>query len=420
MKFVIIGQGEMGSANMRKCTPRGEGALFTVKKRRIQSYAEPSDGVIYDEDTGKKIDGYVSVEEKSVSQPDTHTISGVEEKRKIKEKWNQAPHQGIVESLLKRRDERMASVINNDSKQLSESMFAIDEVIYYYDKGIWFIGRISRVIPRTSQNWRTFHQYEIVPEGASPERCLASESDVRHLEWGLWNYGGLSEKQESSILPILTNPLHSLNCVGIDTCSALSVSTELRDFSHINASEDAKSSVSLRGIGGDKSIVKGRGPMVISVRDDKGTLMYMIDPAGVYLDKASSSQLRILGQQRIKRFGFDLVQNKLGDGRDFLVHRSRGTNYTKETNIPLITQNGILMLETCKVNFNKMQKDAIRTHVQGMTNEEKDGNLFYFEIINNKQSKISPVLVMNEGELTDKELLRLNHWRHAHRMISGV
>ena len=35
-------------------TPRGEGALFTVKRRRIQSYAAPSDGVIYDEDTGEK------------------------------------------------------------------------------------------------------------------------------------------------------------------------------------------------------------------------------------------------------------------------------------------------------------------------------------------------------------------------------
>jgi hypothetical protein len=66
------------------------------------------------------------------------------------------------------------------------------------------------------------------------------------------------------------------------------------------------------------------------------------------------------------------------------------------------------MLETCKVNFNKMQKDDIRKYVQGMTNDEKDGNLFYFEIINNKEPRICPVLVMNEGELTDKELLRLN------------
>jgi hypothetical protein len=207
--------------------------------------------------------------------------------------------------------------------------------------------------------------------------------------------------------------------VGIDTCSALSVSTERRDFTFIDDSDEAKESVSLRGIGGDQSSVHGRGPMVISVRDERGIQMYMIDPAGVYLDKASSSQLRILGQQRMKRFGFDLVQNKHGDGRDFLVHRAKGKNFNEETNIPLITQNGILMLETCPVNFTKKQTEDIKKYVQGMTNEEKDGNLFYFEIVNRKAPQICPVMIMNEGELTDKELLRLDHWRHAHRMISG-
>ncbi len=43
-------------------TPRGKGA-FTIKRRRIQSFAAPSDGVIYG-DAGEKIDGYMSVEEK--------------------------------------------------------------------------------------------------------------------------------------------------------------------------------------------------------------------------------------------------------------------------------------------------------------------------------------------------------------------
>ncbi len=111
----------------------------------------------------------------SDSQPDTHTVSGVVKTTKIKDKWNQAPHQGIVESLLKKRDERMASVIDDDLRQLSEPMFAIDDVIYYYDRGIWLIGRVSRVIPRTSLNRRTFHQYEIVPEGRTQKASLCQK-----------------------------------------------------------------------------------------------------------------------------------------------------------------------------------------------------------------------------------------------------
>ncbi len=76
-----------------------------------------------------------------------------------------------------------------------------------------------------------------------------SESDVRYLDWGLWNYGGRNDGKDSACLPVLTNPLHSLDCVRMDTCSALSVSTEHRDFTHIDASEEAKSSVSLRESG---------------------------------------------------------------------------------------------------------------------------------------------------------------------------
>ena len=143
--------------------------------------------------------------------------------------------------------------------------------------------------------------------------------------------------------------------------------------------------------------------------------MYMIDPSGVYLDKASSSQLRILGQQRMKKFGFDLMQNKNGDGRDFLVHHGKGSNSKRKTNIPLITQNGILMLMTIVVDFTRQQKDEVKKYIKSMKNEEKDGNLFHFS----KKMKICPVLIMNEANLTDTQLLRLDHWRHAHRLTSG-
>jgi hypothetical protein len=47
-----------------------------------------------------------------------------------------------VESLRKKRDERMASVIDDDTSQLSKPKFAIDDVVYYYKERKWLIGRV--------------------------------------------------------------------------------------------------------------------------------------------------------------------------------------------------------------------------------------------------------------------------------------
>jgi hypothetical protein len=51
------------------------------------------------------------------------------------------------------------------------------------------------------------------------------------------------------------NALHPLDHIGIDTCSALSVSTESGDFLFLDKSEAAVRSVSLGGIGGSESKV---------------------------------------------------------------------------------------------------------------------------------------------------------------------
>ncbi len=168
-------------------------------------------------------------------------------------------------------------------------------------------------------------------------------------------------------------------------------------------------------------MIGGRGALVVATQDENGTMLYMIDPAGVYLDEASSSNLRIMGQQRMKNFGFDLVQNMNGDGQDFLVHRSRSDDYQKATHLPLITRNGILLMKTCEVQFTKQQKAEVKKHVKRMSMDEKEGNLFYyFEMVKSRKIEISPVLVMNEGTLTDAEVLRLDHWRNAHRMSAGI
>jgi hypothetical protein len=70
---------------------------------------------------------------------------------------------------------------------------------------------------------------------------------------------------------------------------------------------------------------------------------------------------------------------------------------------------------TIVVDFTRQQKDEVKKYIKSMKNEEKDGNLFHFS----KKMKICPVLIMNEANLTDTQLLRLDHWRHAHRLTSG-
>ena len=116
------------------------------------------------------------------------------------------------------------------------------------------------------------------------------------------------------------NALLPLDHIGIDTCSALSVSTERSDFLYLDKSEAAVRSVSLEGIGGNESKVRGRGPLLIKTMDANGKMVFVVDPAGVYLkSSALQPRLRILGQQKMKEVGFNIQQNKFEDNLDYLV-----------------------------------------------------------------------------------------------------
>jgi hypothetical protein len=115
--------------------------------------------------------------------------------------------------------------------------------------------------------------YLIRSESHSPGRffvCLASEDEIKPRR--------KKEKkgQEAACLMAPTrrdedpdypgpNSLHDLSLVGIDTCSAVSVSTEPEDFLFIDRSDDAKDSVTLRSVGGMNSAIGertngGQGP----------------------------------------------------------------------------------------------------------------------------------------------------------------
>jgi hypothetical protein len=77
-----------------------------------------------------------------------------------------------------------------------------------------------------------------------------------------------------------------MEVVGIDTCSALSVSTREEDFLFLDNSSQATSSVVLRNVESSDAKIGGRGPMVVLAEDDKGKEIVLIDPAGVYLAEA--------------------------------------------------------------------------------------------------------------------------------------
>ena len=89
---------------------------------------------------------------------------------------------------------------------------------------------------------------------------------------------------EDVVVLVTSSSLHDLELVGIDTCSAVSVSTEKSDFLYVDDSPAAKDSVTLNGGGGANTSIGGRGPMVVRARDDEGNDLVVFDPAGVFLD----------------------------------------------------------------------------------------------------------------------------------------
>ncbi len=141
----------------------------------------------------------------------------------------------------------------------------------------------------------------------------------------------------------LANALHDLGLVGIDTCSAVSVSTEKEDFIFIDESREARDSVTLRGVGGSSSVIGGRGPIVVKTKDKEGNEVLVCDPSAVYLDPEelddSQARFRIFGQAKLKRAGLKIVQDKYGDDEDYLVYRQGETEIPMETNDDIHREN---------------------------------------------------------------------------------
>ena len=208
-----------------------------------------------------------------------------------------------------------------------------------------------------------------------------------------------------------TFSLHPLNYVGMDTCSARSVSSEVSDFLYIDRSCKARNSISLNGVGEGGPEVLGRGPMLIATADVWGKRTFMVDPSGVLVASSNKqARLRIYGQQRMVKFGFNVVQ-EYSTGRQYL-------NYRDRVHIPLTTTSGILMVETVLCELNESQREKINKLVDDIIAKKLDHYCFQLESESISNDSV-PCLVMNLAKLSRPEIERIYHWRHAHRSPYG-
>jgi hypothetical protein len=147
--------------------------------------------------------------------------------------------------------------------------------------------------------------------------------------------------------------------------------------------------------------------MVTLSEDEEGKDILIIDPSGVYLSESvDQADFRIFGQQRLKRFGFNLVQNGDADGRDHLIYRG---GLVKK--MPLQEDSGILTLPTKPLDLDPDEMKSLNGIIDTLLKKDKDGNGDEDDrcIQINRTS-----LIMNEAYLTDLE--KLLHWRTAHRL----
>jgi hypothetical protein len=200
------------------------------------------------------------------------------------------------------------------------------------------------------------------------------------------------------------------------------------DFAYLDESVEAKRSVSLNGVGAGGPEVMGRGPMVISALDKNGNHIFMLDPAGVYIRSSDrQAKLRILGQQRMKRFGFMVVQDYT-TMEDELIYRER-------VHIPLVTRNEILMVKTEPWGLNSVELKTLEDMIEDRQDKYSDYFCFLSDDFKTHAGEIDDqetiksddkdcendcsIMTINEAKLSKVEMERVDHWRNAHRSSDG-
>ncbi len=150
--------------------------------------------------------------------------------------------------------------------------FKVRDVMWWYHKplgvGKWSRAIVEKVMLPTELQYRerwTDIVYQIMQTPMGDEHygsSIAREDDMRPGLWG--------NPTSYACMPSNTDSLHSMEAVGIDNCSALSMSTREEDFLFLDRSKLATDSVVLRGVGGSDALIGGRSPMVVLAKDDKG------------------------------------------------------------------------------------------------------------------------------------------------------
>jgi hypothetical protein len=234
------------------------------------------------------------------------------------------------------------------------------------------------------------------------EETVTSETDMEALS----DFPFVESKKKTVLVISLLNTLHDLTYVGIVTCSAVSVSTERNDFAFIDDSQEARDSVILRGVGGENTVIGGRGPMVVQTKDAKGNDVLVFDPSGVYLDQAeldaAQARFRIFGQSRLKRAGLKIHQDKYDDGMDYLVYRGG------QMEIPTDTIDDIVAMKTTPLDLSEEQEKGLTDHLREIIGNSKERKAFV------KLEECSS-FIMNEANVSREQMARLIHWRQAHR-----
>jgi hypothetical protein len=169
-------------------------------------------------------------------------------------------------------------------------------------------------------------------------------------------------KRNHSRTALMTNdverdaPLHDMTCVGIDTCSARSISCNKEDFIDLEIKPRSERQDHLRGVGGHSGIA-GKGCLVFYAQDQEGNLKAVIEPRGFYLENPAA-QFRILGQQRMKRNGVCVIQDHDDEGTDILKCKRSGTI------LPLTEKDGLLLLKTIQYKPDDELKQQLRSYVK--------------------------------------------------------
>jgi hypothetical protein len=188
-------------------------------------------------------------------------------------------------------------------------------------------------------------------------------------------------------------PLHDMTCLGIDTCSARSISCVIDDFLDLQDVENDK----LRGVGGTTG-VSGKGVMVIWTKDINDKTKIIIEPNATFIENPPA-KYRLIGQMRMKEMGVPLTQDYDDKGTDILKCKRSGST------IPLIKGNGIQLLKTFRHKPKEELKEKIRSYVRRLT--EEGSVLPHVVDLEELESGAETVLIMNEGNLKKENYERL-------------